>query len=84
MMKKQPTAAALALALLAGFSACAHAGSVTVTDITDWSTTPMEIVDADLPYLHYNGGVYAGINTLSVNDGSTTTTYNGFCIDPFH
>ena len=44
----------------------------------------MEIIGADLPYLHYNGGVYAGINTLSVNDGTSSTIYNGFCIDPFH
>lgn len=57
---------------------------VTVTDVTDWSTTPVEAVDANLPLLGYNGGVYAGINTLSVYNGISTTVYNGFCIDPFH
>lgn len=70
--------------LIAGLSTSANAGSVTVTDVTDWSTTPMEVVNADLPYLGYNGGVYAGINTLSVNNDGTVTVYDGFCIDPFH
>jgi len=70
--------------IVAGIAITATAGSVTVTDITDWGTTPMEIVDANLPYLGYSGGVYAGINTLLVTDGASSTTYSGFCIDPFH
>jgi len=61
---------------------------VTVTDITDWTTepneTPNKVVDLDLPYAGYDGGVYAGINTLSVTVGSDTFTASGFCIDPFH
>jgi hypothetical protein len=77
-------AAVIGWAMVAGLAASASAGSVTVTDITDWGTTPMKIVNADLPYLGYNGGVYAGINTLKVTDGTTSTTYSGFCIDPFH
>ena len=57
---------------------------VTVTDITAWGTTPNEVVNANLPSLGYSGGVYAGINTLSVTLNGTSTTYSGFCIDPFH
>ena len=67
-----------------GFVAKIHAGGVTVTDVTDWSTTPQEVVNIDTPYLGYNGGAYAGINTLSVDINNTTTINNGFCIDPFH
>jgi hypothetical protein len=81
---KKAMAAIIGWVMAAGIGASVNAGSVTVTDITDWNTTPMEIVNADLPYLHYNGGVYAGINTLSVNNGTSSTTYSGFCIDPFH
>ena len=44
----------------------------------------MEIVNLDLPYAGYNGGVYAGINTLQVTEGANTFTTSGFCIDPFH
>jgi hypothetical protein len=84
VIKKHAAAAVVALALMAGFAARANLSSVTVTDVTDWSTTPKEIVDASLPYLGYNGGVYAGINTLLVNNGQSSTSYSGFCIDPFH
>src|ERR1700743_305529 len=71
-------------AILSGFATKVSAAGVTVTDITDWGTTPEEVVTMNTPYLGYNGGVYAGINTLSVNNGTTTTVYDGFCIDPFH
>jgi hypothetical protein len=81
---KRAASAVIGWAIVAGVAASVNAGSVTVTDITDWGTTPVEIVNADLPYLHYNGGVYAGINTLRVNNGTSSTVYNGFCIDPFH
>jgi len=72
--------------MLFGISAQLRADSVTVTDITDWGATPMETVNTDIPYLGYPNGVevYAGINTLSVNNGVSTTTYSGFCVDPFH
>jgi hypothetical protein len=81
---KQAAAEVIAWAMLAGVAASVNAGSLTVTDVTDWSTTPMEVVDANLPYLHYSGGIYAGINTLSVNNGTSSTIYSGLCIDPFH
>lgn len=68
----------------AGFGGLAQATSVTVTDVTDWNTTPMEIVNINDPYLGYYGGVYAGINTLSVNNNGNVTVYDGFCVDPFH
>jgi len=62
--------------------------AVTVQDITDWNSepgeTPNEIVNLDLPYAGYNGGVYAGINTLSVTVNGNNFTASGFCIDPFH
>jgi len=69
---------------LAGLAGNVNAAAVTVTDITDWSTTPVEIVTANLPELGYDGLVYAGINTLSVDKGGGATVYSGFCIDPFH
>jgi hypothetical protein len=81
---KQTLSAALGCGLAATFAASANAGTVSVGDVTDWSTTPNEVVNVTDPYLNYNGGVYAGINTLSVNDGTTTTIHSGFCIDPFH
>jgi hypothetical protein len=81
---KQTAAAVIGWAMMAGVAASVNARSVTVTDVTDWSTTPMEVVKADLPYLGYNGGVYAGINTLLVTDGKSSTIASGFCIDPFH
>jgi hypothetical protein len=72
--------------IVAGLSVNVIAQSVTVTDITDWGTTPNEVVTLDLPDLGYpNGvGVYAGINTLSVSENGSTGTFSGFCIDPFH
>jgi hypothetical protein len=81
---KQIASTAIGSALLAGFSATVIATPVIVTDISNWGTTPMEIVDLNLPYAGYNGGVYAGINTLSVTEGANTFTASGFCIDPFH
>jgi hypothetical protein len=87
---KKTVAAVIGWTILAGLTASANADSlpipVTVTDVTDWGTTPMEAVEADLPSLGYPGGVsvYAGINTLSVNNGASSITYSGFCIDPFH
>jgi hypothetical protein len=81
---KRTVEAVIGGCLMAGVAASVSAGSVTVTDVTDWSTTPMEIVNADLPYLGYNGGVYAGINTLMVSDGDSSAVDSGFCIDPFH
>jgi hypothetical protein len=71
-------------ALLACLATNANAAGVTVTDVTDWGTTPNEVVNMDTPYLNYSGGVYAGINDLSVFNGTSTTVYDGFCIDPFH
>jgi hypothetical protein len=75
---------AAAASLVVNASANSTPIPVTVTETTDWGTTPMEIVTADLPYSGYDGGVYAGINTLSVTQNGTSTTYSGFCIDPFH
>jgi hypothetical protein len=80
----------IASSVVAGFSSKVFATVVTVTDVTDWGTTPMEIVNLDLPYVTYDGntgysgGVYAGINTLSVTENGNTYTESGFCIDPFH
>src|SRR5580658_958414 len=83
---KRTLATVIGSTLVAGLAASVNANPVpvTVTDITDWSTTPMEVVNANLPYLGYDGGVYAGINTLSVTLNGTSTIYSGFCIDPFH
>jgi hypothetical protein len=81
---QQTLASVIGSAILAGVVASASGSSVTVTDVTDWGTTPMEVVNADLPLLDYNGGVYAGINTPLVTDGSSSATFSGFCIDPFH
>jgi hypothetical protein len=64
--------------------------SVSVTDVTDWSTTPQEVVQGTFPIVPaegsaYTGGVYAGINTLSLSvNGGASFLANGFCIDPFH
>jgi hypothetical protein len=71
-------------AIMAGPAATAYANSVTFSDVTDWSTTPVEFVNINAPFLNYSGGVYAGINTLQVNDNGNITIDNGFCIDPFH
>jgi hypothetical protein len=81
---KQAMGMVIGWAMVAGVAASTNANPVTVTDITDWGTTPNEVVYAGLPYLHYNGGVYAGINTLLINNGKTSTVSSGFCIDPFH
>jgi hypothetical protein len=83
---KQTVAAVLGWAVAVSVVARADASpvAVTVDDVTDWSTTPVEVVNADLPLLNYDGGVYAGINTLAVTLNGHTTTRNGFCIDPFH
>jgi hypothetical protein len=62
----------------------AQANPVTVTDVTDWNTTPMEVVNIVDPYLGYSGGVYAGINSLLVTDPSGSAVHDGFCVDPFH
>ncbi len=70
--------------MVAGLAASANAQPVTVTDITDWTTTPGEYVYFNDPLLSYNGGVNTGINTLLVTTGQGSTSYNGFCIDPFH
>ncbi len=71
-------------ALVAGLGSGGNAEAVTVADTTDWNTSPSEVVNANLIYLHYIGSIYAGINTIAVNNGSSSTVYNGFCIDPFH
>jgi hypothetical protein len=85
LVVKQTLAAVLGCTIAAGLSTRVNATSVTVTDVTDWGTTPMEIVNANLPSLGYDGGVYAGINTLSVTgSGADDGVYGGFCIDPFH
>jgi len=83
---KQTLATFIGCTLTAALAANVNADPipVTVNDVTDWGTTPNEVVNANLPYLGYTGGVYAGINTLSVTLNGTSTTYSGFCIDPFH
>ncbi len=81
---KPTVAAVIGWAMVASLAANVNAGSVTVTEITDWNTTPMEVVNVYDPLLNYSGGVYAGINTLEVTDGASSTDHNGFCIDPFH
>jgi hypothetical protein len=70
--------------MLASLATNVNADSVTVTDVTDWNTTPVEWVNVNDPLLNYYGGIYAGINTLEVTDGTSSTVYNSFCIDPFH
>jgi hypothetical protein len=79
---KKAAAAVIGCALMAGLVTPAKAGTVTVTDVTDWHTA--EVTYANIGFLHYNGQVCAGINTLSVNNGTSSTIYNGFCVDPFH
>jgi hypothetical protein len=83
---KQIAVAVVGWTIAASFapSVNAYPTAVIVDDVTDWGTTPREIVNAELPYLQYDGGVYAGINTLSVDLNGKTTIDNGFCIDPFH
>jgi len=83
---KQSMAAVIGWTMVASLAANLDAGSIGVTEVTDWSTTPMEVVDANLPYLGRPGGasIYAGINTLEVTDGASSTIHSGFCIDPFH
>ncbi|MGP8198871.1 MAG: hypothetical protein ACLQU4_05145 [Limisphaerales bacterium] len=81
----RPTVAAfIGWAIMAGSTATVNADSVTFSDVTDWSTTPVEVVNINDPFLNYSGGVYAGINTLQITDNGNTTINNGFCIDPFH
>ena len=81
---KQTVAAAIGWTLMPCLVASVYANSVTVTDTTDWTKTPNELVNVNDPLLNYSGAIYAGINTFSVTSGLTTTAYNGFCIDPFH
>ncbi len=81
---KPTVAAVIGWTMLASFAANVNADSVIVTDVTDWSTTPMEVVNVSDPLLNYYGGVYAGINTIAVTENGNTTINNGFCIDPFH
>src|ERR1700683_4841224 len=82
----QSLASLIGCIILTGLAATVNAEPptpVTVADITDWSTTPMEVVTASFPTLNYNSLVYAGINTLSVTENGNATVYGGFCIDPF-
>lgn len=74
------------MAVSAAFSGHLSADPITLTDVTDWGNTPMQIVDTALPALGYPYGVYvyAGINDLAVTENGNTTVYDGFCIDPFH
>jgi hypothetical protein len=86
---KRTLAAVIGWTMVASFAASLNAGivnsdSVIVTDVTDWGTTPMEIVNVNDPLLNYYGGVYAGINTLEVTVDGSSTINNAFCIDPFH
>jgi hypothetical protein len=81
---------AVALALI-GFTVAstfdAQAGNnntLTVTETTDWATSPMELVNVSFPTLGYSGPAFAGINTIEVNAGGGNVTYEGFCVDPFH
>src|SRR5580698_3216401 len=80
----QALAAFCGCAILSCLSTNVNAASVIVDDVTDWNTTPMELVDANIPELGYSGPLYAGINTLDVSIGANTTVDNAFCIDPFH
>ena len=84
---RQSAVGMMALAMALGFSAAVKANpSVGIQDITDWGTTPMEIVSGTFPIQGspYTGGVYAGINTLKLKIGTKTYIVDGFCIDPFH
>jgi hypothetical protein len=81
---KPTVAAVIGWIMAASFAANVNAAPVIVADVTDWSTTPMEVVNVNDPYLNYDGGVYAGINTLAVTENGNTTINSGFCIDPFH
>jgi hypothetical protein len=79
-------AAVIGWTMVAGLAANVNAGPATVTEITDWNTTPMENVTVTDPLLNLDNysPIYAGINTLEVTDGTSSTVENGFCIDPFH
>jgi hypothetical protein len=81
---KPTVTAVLGFLLTTHLAGNATAHPVVVTDVTDWGTTPVEVVNVNDPLLNYYSGVYAGINTLKVTDGSSVTINNGFCIDPFH
>lgn len=83
--KQAVVTAIVGTVIATGFATNLSASSLTVDEITDWGTTPNEQISADIPYLGYDGGgILAGINTLSVYNGTTTTVMNGFCVDPFH
>jgi hypothetical protein len=79
----QSVTAVIGWIMVASLAANVNAQPVTVTDVTDWNTTPMESVTVNDPLLGLNNysPIYAGINTLEVG---TSSPINGFCIDPFH
>jgi hypothetical protein len=87
---KPTVAAVMGWIMMASLAANVNAGfvpvPVTFADVTDWNTTPMEDVTVNDPLLNLNdySPIYAGINTLQVNDNGKITINNGFCIDPFH
>jgi hypothetical protein len=93
-MKRKPIvrrtiASLIGVVLFSSLAANVNASGFTVTDITDWTTepgeTPNEVVTLDTPFVPYDGGVYAGINTLSLSGaGADDGVYSGFCIDPYH
>ena len=75
----------MGVALAASFATKVSANSpLTVTEITDWNTAPAEYQFFNDPYLGYSGGLDVGMSTLLVNNGTSSSVYNGFCIDPFH
>jgi hypothetical protein len=86
---KQTIAALIGGIIVASVVANVNAAGVDVTDVTVWTgagATPNEVVTISSdPYLGYTGGVYAGINDLSVTlAGPYNGVYDGFCIDPYH
>jgi hypothetical protein len=83
---KHAVTVAIGCAMVAGFASNLTAQiPVTVEDVTDWSTTPVEAVSVNAPYLDFVGNnIFAGINTLSVTGSGYSFVANGFCIDPFH
>lgn len=69
--------ASTTIALLFG-AVSLRANQVTVQELA--FDPGVQIANVSIPYLSYNGGVYAGVNHLLVSG----TVIDGFCVDPFH
>jgi len=74
----------LGMSLLTVVSAEANQFNIGDTlSVAEASINPNLVINVKItsPSLNYSGGVYAGINQLTINGSQTV---NGFCTDPFH